>query len=54
MVSPVRYIDIEYRLSIVDISTLLKYIDIDIDIVIFENIDMAILKILILISIRQF
>ena len=32
--SPVRY---RYRISIVDISTLLK--DIDIDMVIFENID---------------
>ena len=37
--SPVRYIDIEYRLS-----TLLKNIDIDIDMVIFENIDIDINK----------
>ena len=43
MTSPVRYIDMTYRydISIVDISTLLKNIniDIDIDMVIFENID---------------
>ena len=49
LLSPVRYIDIGYRLSIVDISTLLKNIDIDkaflknididIDKEILENID---------------